>query len=162
MISNDAGGASCCHFHYEVTVDASFQTKSTEVVGYLSNKTIDSKPPPHIARKVIEQFRHLADRDRATRHSEPDLQQQTSASLRTPSSDDDSDAPARSGSGIDALTSKEETILELIAEGKSNKDIARTMFLAEGTVKNYVGRIMEKLHTHAHELAVKVLRDRRT
>jgi DNA-binding NarL/FixJ family response regulator len=123
----------------------------------------ESRLAPHIARKVIEQFRRLADRDRATRPGEADLQQQTSARLRTPSPDDNSDAPARSGSDIDALTSKEETILELIAEGKSNKDIARTIFLAEGTVKNYVSRIMEKLHARTRtELAIKALHDRRT
>jgi DNA-binding NarL/FixJ family response regulator len=60
---------------------------------------------------------------------------------------------------LDALTAREERILALIAEGRSNKEIARTVFLAEGTVKNYVSRIMEKLHARTRtELAVKALR----
>ncbi|WP_296872671.1 LuxR C-terminal-related transcriptional regulator, partial [Tibeticola sp.] len=53
------------------------------------------------------------------------------------------------------LTDKEQRILELIAQGKSNKQIAATVFLAEGTVKNYVSRIMEKLHARSRvELAM--------
>ena len=50
-------------------------------------------------------------------------------------------------------------MLQLIAEGKSNKQIGSMLFLAEGTVKNYVSRIMEKLHaTSRTELAVIALR----
>jgi DNA-binding NarL/FixJ family response regulator len=68
---------------------------------------------------------------------------------------------ARDGdaASLDALTAREERILALIAEGKGNREIARTVFLAEGTVKNYVSRIMEKLHARTRtELAVKALR----
>lgn len=43
------------------------------------------------------------------------------------------------------LTKREARILELVVEGRSNKEIAAAVFLAEGTVKNYVSRIMEKL-----------------
>lgn len=60
------------------------------------------------------------------------------------------------------LNNKEEKILQLIAEGKSNKQIANAVFLAEGTVKNYVSRIMEKLHANTRtELAVMSVRQRR-
>jgi DNA-binding NarL/FixJ family response regulator len=52
------------------------------------------------------------------------------------------------------LSDKEEKILQLIAEGMTNRQIANTLFLAEGTVKNYVSRIMEKLHANTRtELA---------
>ena len=38
----------------------------------------------------------------------------------------------------------------------SNRQIANTLFLAEGTVKNYVSRIMDKLHANTRtELALK-------
>ena len=54
------------------------------------------------------------------------------------------------------LTDKEERILALLADGCSNKQIADQVFLAEGTVKNYVSRIMDKLHARNRtELAVK-------
>ena len=55
----------------------------------------------------------------------------------------------------DVLTDKEEKVLQHICEGMSNRQIANVMFLAEGTVKNYVSRIMEKLHANTRtELAV--------
>jgi DNA-binding NarL/FixJ family response regulator len=62
----------------------------------------------------------------------------------------------------ETLSDKEEKILSLIAGGKSNKQIATAVFLAEGTVKNYVSRIMEKLHANTRtELAVMSVRQRR-
>ena len=57
------------------------------------------------------------------------------------------------------LTDREEKVLALVAKGKSNKDIAEAVFLAEGTVKNYVSKIMEKLHVASRtELAIKALK----
>ena len=56
------------------------------------------------------------------------------------------------------LTTREARILDLVIEGRSNKEIAATIFLAEGTIKNYVSRIMEKLNVRTRtELAVKGL-----
>ena len=46
------------------------------------------------------------------------------------------------------MNDKEERVLRLIAEGMSNRQIAAAMYLAEGTVKNYVSRIMQKLHAN--------------
>ena len=43
------------------------------------------------------------------------------------------------------LTSKEFEIIELIAEGLSNKEIADRLFLSEGTVRNYLSNILLKL-----------------
>ncbi len=44
-----------------------------------------------------------------------------------------------------SLTPQERRILDLIAEGKTNRQIAETMFLAEKTVKNYVSNLLAKL-----------------
>jgi DNA-binding NarL/FixJ family response regulator len=44
-----------------------------------------------------------------------------------------------------SLTEQERRILDLIAEGKTNRQIAQTMFLAEKTVKNYVSGLLRKL-----------------
>jgi DNA-binding NarL/FixJ family response regulator len=99
----------------------------------------ESRLTPQIARKVLDQFRHLAEIA-----PKPEY--------RPPVEDD----PAAS------LNERETKILQLIAEGKSNKQIAGLLFLAEGTVKNYVSRIMEKLHAGSRtELAVMALRQRR-
>lgn len=43
------------------------------------------------------------------------------------------------------LTPAEQEIVRLIADGKSNKEIAGTLFLSEGTVKNYISDILGKL-----------------
>ena len=45
-------------------------------------------------------------------------------------------------------------ILRLLAGGYSNKEIARALFLAEGTVKNYVSTILDKLDTRDRTRAV--------
>lgn len=46
------------------------------------------------------------------------------------------------------LTERERMILQELAQGKSNQEIAETLFLAEGTIKNYVSTIMAKLHAN--------------
>lgn len=43
------------------------------------------------------------------------------------------------------INDKEREIIELIAEGLSNKEIAAELFLSEGTVRNYLSEILEKL-----------------
>ena len=49
---------------------------------------------------------------------------------------------------IEALTERELAVLQEMAQGKSNKEIAETLFLAEGTVKNYVSTIISKLQAN--------------
>ena len=44
------------------------------------------------------------------------------------------------------LTSQEQKILMLVAEGKTNKEIAAEIFLSDKTVKNYVSSILSKLN----------------
>ncbi|MEW6083677.1 MAG: response regulator transcription factor [Chloroflexota bacterium] len=46
----------------------------------------------------------------------------------------------------DSLTAREFNILKLIAEGKSNKEIALALHLTEGTIKGYVSTIFDKLN----------------
>ena len=45
-----------------------------------------------------------------------------------------------------ALTAQEQRILLLVAEGKTNKEIAAEVFLSDKTVKNYVSSILSKLN----------------
>jgi DNA-binding NarL/FixJ family response regulator len=48
-------------------------------------------------------------------------------------------------SRLDVLTPREREVLALVAQGLSNREIAATLFLTEGTVKTYVNRILTKL-----------------
>ncbi|HHS97941.1 MAG TPA: response regulator transcription factor [Chloroflexi bacterium] len=43
------------------------------------------------------------------------------------------------------LTEQELRVLELVAEGRTNREIAQVLFLGEGTVRNYVSSILSKL-----------------
>jgi DNA-binding NarL/FixJ family response regulator len=49
---------------------------------------------------------------------------------------------------IEQLSEREMDVLRLIAEGLSNKDIAARLYLSEGTVRNYVSTIMDKMHVN--------------
>jgi DNA-binding NarL/FixJ family response regulator len=50
---------------------------------------------------------------------------------------------------LDLLTSREREVLQMIAEGKTNKDIASLLKLSVYTVDAHRGRIMEKLNLHS-------------
>jgi len=116
----------------------------------------ESRLTPQIARKVMDQFRRLAS---------PFQTAPTGAAVNAPVQRGRAPVAAQARvteSVTETLNDKEEAILSLIAEGKSNKQIAATVFLAEGTVKNYVSRIMEKLHANTRtELAVMSVLQRR-
>ena len=47
---------------------------------------------------------------------------------------------------IQSLTSRERQVLELLASGMANKEIAFTLKISENTVKNHLRNILEKLH----------------
>ena len=52
------------------------------------------------------------------------------------------------------LTDRELQVLRLVARGKSNKEIAKDLFISENTVKNHVRNILEKLQLHSRMEAV--------
>jgi DNA-binding NarL/FixJ family response regulator len=98
----------------------------------------ESRLTPQIARKVMDQFARLA-----------------AVSTLGPNREEPAAPPSpRHGAvtagedGTELLNDKEQRVLQLISEGLSNRQIAETMYLAEGTIKNYVSRIMEKLHAN--------------
>ncbi|MEA3336517.1 MAG: response regulator transcription factor [Chloroflexota bacterium] len=91
---------------------------------------------PAVAGKVLEEFSRLSDQSPAAR-----------ATAR------------REDPLLEELTEREQAILQLLAQGKSNREIAEELYLAEGTVKNYVSTIISKLQandrTQAAILALK-------
>lgn len=80
-----------------------------------------------IAGKVLEAFKQMAHPAAAARPDDPPLEQ---------------------------LTEREQSILHLMVQGHTNKEIAETLFLAEGTVKNNVSNIFSKLHANDRTQAV--------
>lgn len=52
------------------------------------------------------------------------------------------------------LTAREVQVLEAVAAGHSNRDIARQMFLSEGTVKSHLARVYAKLDVRSRTAAV--------
>jgi two-component system response regulator DevR len=60
------------------------------------------------------------------------------------------------------LTSQEQKILLLVAEGKTNKEIASEVFLSDKTVKNYVSSILAKLNLERRAQAAAYMAKLRT
>jgi len=52
------------------------------------------------------------------------------------------------------LTERELEVLQLVAQGMNNRDIAKQLFISENTVKNHIRNILEKLHLHSRMEAV--------
>ena len=57
--------------------------------------------------------------------------------------------------GIDSLTGREREVLAEIAKGRSNREIARALFLSEATVKTHVNRIFAKTGSRDRGQAVR-------
>jgi DNA-binding NarL/FixJ family response regulator len=119
----------------------------------------ESRLTPQIARKVMDQFRRLAPAQSsaapAASAAGPPPAQGPRETPPPPARPAEGRPAQSAGFNPDPLTDKEERVLQHIAEGMSNRQIANALFLAEGTVKNYVSRIMDKLHANTRtELAI--------
>ncbi len=55
---------------------------------------------------------------------------------------------------VPRLTDRELQVLKLVAKGLNNRDIAKSLFISENTVKNHVRNILEKLQLHSRMEAV--------
>jgi len=69
--------------------------------------------------------------------------------------------PIKNANGTRLLTKREEELVQLVAEGLTNRDISRQLSLREHTVRNYLFRVFNKLGTSNRlELALYVLKQR--
>ena len=68
----------------------------------------------------------------------------------------DASAPA----GTNTISpDKEQEVFALVAEGCSNREIAKSLYLSEGTVRNYISRLLEKLNLRDRtQLAIRYLK----
>jgi DNA-binding NarL/FixJ family response regulator len=68
---------------------------------------------------------------------------------RAPAAEADDDQ-----AGLGSLTAREREVLNLLARGRSNADIAQELFITNKTVKNHLSRIYEKIGVHSRAEAI--------
>jgi DNA-binding NarL/FixJ family response regulator len=88
----------------------------------------ESQIDPTVARKVLREFQQLT----------------TKRSVMPPITDEP----------LQRLTDREEEVIQLLAAGLANKEIAQQLSLSEGTVKNHISAILAKLHANDRTQAV--------
>ena len=98
----------------------------------------------------------------------PQLMQMLPGSERLPASESSTAAPERGGDTrrLGSLSPRQLEVFALLAQGLSNKSIARQLDVTEGTVKSHVATIFDVLNVHNRVSAVAVARrlteDRKT
>ncbi|MGG4451647.1 response regulator [Brevibacillus porteri] len=92
---------------------------------------------PKVTGKLIEEFRRLSEQEgTAERSFSVDESQTIDPKV------------------IESLTRREREVLQLMAEGKSNRAIGEFLFISEKTVKNHVSSILQKLNVQDRTQAV--------
>jgi two-component system, NarL family, nitrate/nitrite response regulator NarL len=72
-------------------------------------------------------------------------------------------SPITDAHGVSLLTKREQSLVQLVAEGRTNRDISRELGLSEHTVRNYLFRIFNKLGTSNRlELALYAIHQKET
>jgi DNA-binding NarL/FixJ family response regulator len=69
-------------------------------------------------------------------------------------------SPSRPAPDESGLSAREVEVLRLLAQGLSNKQIAKALFLAEGTVKNHLSSVFAKLEVEDRTQAALLARER--
>lgn len=95
----------------------------------------------------------------AAAHGESFLQPSIAARVVAEFSRLASQTPRRYDPLVESLSDREMEVLRLVATGASNREIAGTLVVAEGTVKNHVTSILRKLEVQDRAQAVLKARD---
>ncbi len=95
----------------------------------------ESQLDPQIARKMMDEFRRVS----------PAQTQQAEAAR----SNAEDDSPV-----LEALTERETDILTLLAQGLSGRDIAQSLHITEGTLRNHISNVLGKLHVNDRTQAI--------
>lgn len=66
---------------------------------------------------------------------------------------------AEPGETMSSFTEREKEVLELLRQGKKNKDIAKILVISDETVKTHIKHIFEKTHTNSRTELIAKLRD---
>lgn len=116
------------------------QNQRTDAQNALIQAVTLAQPEGYV-RVFVEDGQALAPLLIQARHSSPDYVSQLLSALAAGSS---TSPPA--SALLDPLTEREQEILELIALGQSNRQIADSLFISVGTVKGHVNHIFSKLN----------------
>ncbi len=104
--------------------------------------------PPALAPKLLEEFATLAKaRERRNEDDAP-------AAPHPREEREDGET-----NGLDVLTPRERQVLELVALGLTNREIAARLVISENTVRTHLRRILEKLHVRSRVEAALWLRE---
>jgi pimeloyl-ACP methyl ester carboxylesterase/DNA-binding CsgD family transcriptional regulator len=68
-------------------------------------------------------------------------------------------APADNASSIDDLTAREREVLEIVAQGRNNSEIAARLRISQKTVRNHISIILSKLEIKSRAQAIVLARD---
>ena len=90
--------------------------------------------------------------------TEPAWRQFMDEVLAFPEAEREEDAESET-TPFSALTSREKEVLELVAQGRKNGEIARVLALSEKTVRNYLSVIFDKLAVSGRSQAIVVARE---
>jgi len=107
-----------------------------------------------------DSFDHLIDTIHSVHRGESFCSPQITASLFSRIAELASESMPKIPPGSIKLTSRELEIINLIAEGLPNKEIAQRLFIETQTVKNHVHNILDKLQLHNRFEAVQYARER--
>ncbi|RFU63956.1 response regulator [Peribacillus glennii] len=88
---------------------------------------------PKVTHNLVREYRRLASDERA---------------------DGDSSLPVEIRRPLHLLTRRECEVLQLLADGKSNRGIGETLYISEKTVKNHVSNILQKMNVNDRTQAV--------
>ena len=94
----------------------------------------ESQLDPQIARKMMDEFRRVSP---------------APASAAKAARSTDAEGPA-----LEALTERETDILTLLAQGLSGRDIAQSLHITEGTLRNHISNVLGKLHVNDRTQAI--------
>ena len=106
-------------------------------------------------------FDHLAETIRSVHRNEAFCSPSMAASLFSRIAELTSESKTQVPLNSVKLTERELDVINLIAEGLSNKEIAKRLFIETQTVKNHIHNILEKLHLHNRFETVEYARERR-
>lgn len=96
----------------------------------------------------------LVDAVRAVAHGHALLAPEVTSRVISRMTEGGSAGPTRHAAALDRLTAREKEVLQQVARGLSNAEIAAEMFVGDATVKTHVSNVLAKLHLRDRVQAV--------